>query len=154
MNKQGYNLDNYRQEFKQYLIAEKKSSNTIRNYLSDLRHFFGWLSVDYGDLRLNQVGSEIIEAYRQSLIEDETPTKTINRRLSTLRLFFKFCISQNWIKKNPAKKITNFDGKKDSLKELSRQFFISLKKTGRGEKEINVFQQDIQEFSQIISSNI
>lgn len=152
MDKQAYNLDNYRQEFKQYLVAEKKSVSTIRNYLSDLRYFFGWLNVNIGALRLNQIKNETIEAYRKSLIEDKAPKKTINRRLSTLRLFFKFCISQDWIKENPAKKIANFNGQKDSLKELSRQFLLSLEKKKIKEKDRSAFQQDIQEFSQIISS--
>jgi len=153
MDKQGYNLDNYRREFKQYLVAVKKSANTIRNYLSDLRHFFGWLNVNFSALRLNQIKNDTVRAYRESLIEDKAPIKTVNRRLSTLRLFFKFCISQDWIKENPAKKIINFNGEKKSLNEISYQFFHSLEKERAGEEEISVYRQDIQEFSQIISSN-
>jgi len=154
MTNQPYNPDNYRQEFRQYLIAVKKSANTIRNYLSDLRYFFGWLNVNFGALALNQIKNETIRAYRGALIEDGIPTKTINRRLSTLRLFFKFCVGQDWIKENPVKKIANFSGKKNSLAELSSQFFLSLKKKGVDEKKISVYQQDIQEFSKIISSHI
>ena len=31
-------------EFKSYLESEKISANTIKNYLSDTRHFLNWLS--------------------------------------------------------------------------------------------------------------
>src|SRR3989344_9210507 len=38
-----YNLSNLEPKFKNFLLAENISVISIRNYLSDVRHFFGWL---------------------------------------------------------------------------------------------------------------
>ena len=41
MDKQ-YNFYNFEASFKKFLLAENVSPITLKNYLSDLRHFLGW----------------------------------------------------------------------------------------------------------------
>jgi site-specific recombinase XerD len=45
--------------------------------------------------------------YKNYLVQNQLPISTVNRRLSTLRTFGGFCLSQAWITENPAKKLTN-----------------------------------------------
>lgn len=101
-----YNLYNLEASFKQFLLAGNVSPITLKNYLSDYRHFIGWSQsitseVEHMDIKL-------IQQYKNYLISNNLPIKTVNRRLSTVRKFCSFCISQGWMKENPAKKITNF----------------------------------------------
>lgn len=140
MNKQ-YNLYNLEASFKQYLLAgikyrhsgkesqtttpesdfghappAKMTNITIKNYLSDFRHFAGWLLNQNSyelitDNQYNQLAAlltiKVIEDYKNYLTKNNVPRKTINRRLSTIRKFCSFCISQGWMKENPAKQVIN-----------------------------------------------
>lgn len=108
-----YNVSILEALFKKYLLAEKVSPLTLKNYLSDLRHFLGWLIITIKIDKFNT--SEFInvftfhniQTYKDYLLAKDTPIITVNRRLSTLRKFCSFCINQAWIKENPAKKINN-----------------------------------------------
>src|SRR3989344_3869982 len=120
---EGYNFYNLEALFHQFLLAGNKkiSPVTIKNYLSDLRHFLGWLvlrlktsgiSIKITDtFQPPELASHLSESnlrhYRAYLVENEIPLSTINRRLSTLRKFCSFFISQRWLNENPAKKINN-----------------------------------------------
>ncbi len=125
----GYNLYNLVENFKKWLVAEKTakgtplSKATLKNYTSDLRHFLGWsvlkLKVQSSKLKVDEIKNltpqeflgfitkEFIEEYKQYLASNKIPLKTVNRRLSTLRKFFSFCIDQGWIEENPAKRVKN-----------------------------------------------
>ena len=108
-----YNLCNLEASFKQFLLAGNKNlvlhTNTVKNYLSDLRHFIGWSQLLASNIPMNQIlSTSTIISYKEYLMKNNVPAKTINRRLSTLRKFCTFCISQGWITENPAKKIRNF----------------------------------------------
>jgi len=114
-----YNLDNFEAAFRNFLIIQRVSPATLKNYLSDFRHFCGWLSLHISSNHteyLNTVNQNtifsffsisLIEQYKLHLITNNLPDKTVNRRLSTVRKFCSFAIDQGWIKENPAKKVTN-----------------------------------------------
>lgn len=106
-----YNLDNFEAGFREFLILEKVAPVTLKNYLSDLRHFLGWIVSEFRvrklEFRIDVIDINFILSYRNYLSQNQIPLKTINRRLSTLRKFFSFCILQGWITKNPTKHITN-----------------------------------------------
>ncbi len=112
-----YNLYNLEPQFKLFLVNLNKSSSTIKNYLSDYRHFTGWIMSnikqtstpainDLADF-IKLLTSETIKAYRKYLISINLPQKTINRRLSTVRIFCTFCLNQGWLTENPSANIGN-----------------------------------------------
>lgn len=129
-----YNLSNYQTQFTEYLLAENISSITLKNYRSDLKHFFSWVAKNNSSHEIPEmITFEAITSYRQYSAENNAPLKTINRRLSTLRKFCTFCISQGWLSENPAKKVINLTAKTDptSLK-LSHFAEASRDKCGAG----------------------
>ncbi len=87
--------------FKSFLLSCNKSRITIKNYLSDIRYFLGWL---YGENKtvadplksLGSITKNKLLAYRLYLIECNIPKTTINRRLSALR-FFIFALHEKGI---------------------------------------------------------
>src|SRR3990167_8083174 len=132
----GYNLYNVEPQFRKFLAAENISAISLKNYLSDFRHFAAWLdfylsshsviprdhSVILSEAKDPDAGiivsvltPEILSEYRGYLVENKFTHKTINRRLSTVRRFCSFCISQGWLKENPAKKISNIGQNFSSL---------------------------------------
>lgn len=182
-----YNLDNLEALFKEYLIAgiEKTKINidktkkkalkkvSIKNYLSDLRHFLGWLifylrshnqvslipSGDELDREIEvikKINLKIIESYRNYLWENKIPIKTINRRLSTLRKFFSFCLSQGWLNENPAKQIQNLrlKTKENQLnlekEKILNQFKADLLKENIPQDKVISYLKDIEEFFTIV----
>src|SRR3989339_906542 len=117
-----YNLYNLEAPFKQYLTAGNQKAISIKNYLSDFRHFAGWLMSKggHGGPPLQEpITLNDISEYKSYLESNNIPHKTINRRLSTLRKFCSFCISQGWMKENPAKRISNVLPSRATLSERS-----------------------------------
>jgi site-specific recombinase XerD len=149
-----YNLYNLEASFKKYLLAENKNSLTIKNYLSDLRHFTGWLIFKFRiqnsdfdlESRISEIFSlETITEYKAYLVENRLPAKTVNRRLSTVRKLCSFCISQGWIKENPAKHIPNFQSEAEKT-GLIEEYRIFLIKKGLDSQTINSSLRDTEEF--------
>lgn len=132
-----YNLYNLEPNFKNFLIAENVSRSTLKNYLSDFRHFAGWLSNNqsYKSLSLSNsslssptdvlklIDFSFIEFYKLYLINAHIPIKTINRRLSAIRCFFKYCINQNLITSNACKNVSNISKATSNMK---LPIFLSL----------------------------
>lgn len=96
--------DSIKISFIKYLDNLDISSNSHKNYRSDLNHFTGWLI-----LRVRAFGSfieslsdgvpflnkNLSKEYRSYLAENKISFKTINRRLSTLRHLSKFMVLSN-----------------------------------------------------------
>lgn len=157
-----YNLYNLQASFKKYILSgnAKLSPVSIRNYQSDLRHFLGWYvfylkaSPKYtrflGDFESDSslfsiLDEKIVEEYKQYLRLNRIPFKTINRRLSTLRKFCSFCISQGWLRDNPAKKIAN-SGTVKEYKFFLNEFKGALEKDELIPLEIRGVVSDVEEF--------
>jgi len=169
-----YNLYNTEALFKTFLYAGKISPVSLKNYLSDIRHFFGWLTFrtqhQIGSKKIDEnniiglISLSIVEEYKSYLIDNNIPLKTVNRRLSTLRKFCSFCISQGWLKENPAKKIQNlkFRVKKQTdlinevkidTEKIVAQFKEELLKT-QNIKQVNILINDVKEFLSSSDINI
>lgn len=50
---------------------------------------------------LKHVNPKVLNSYKDYLLSNNTPLKTINRRFSSLRRFGQFCKSQNWFPSTP-----------------------------------------------------
>ena len=112
-----YNSYNLETTFRKYLQSKNRSPATIKNYLSDYRHFNGWLL-----LKLKQTDANISEfytklpkyltvenlkQYKYFLIVNNVCSTTINRRLASLRAFVTHCQKNNWVANNPMATIHN-----------------------------------------------
>ena len=161
----GYNLYNFEPTFREYLSAViKLSPISIKNYLSDFRFFCGWFEGNSDEDQsawedeksvLKSVTESTIEAYKQYLIDNKLPVKTINRRLSSLRKFGEFALSQGWIDANPARKIRNHglkDRSKDNEKIAMNEFKSYLNNQHLSDAQIEALTNDVNEFFSIISS--
>lgn len=168
MDKQ-YNFSNLEASFRSFLVAENKNVVSIKNYLSDLRHFFGWFSLYLKSKQIDSVlpnniqflTVQMIEEYKSYLIVNKIPNQTINRRFSTIRKFCSFCISQGWLKTNPAKQIKNIDLKSQAKnakniekKSIISDFFEEINKKYSNLDERNLIIDDVAEFHNIINSII
>lgn len=165
-----YNFYNLEAPFRKFLDSgnRKMSSISISNYISDLRHFFGWIvltiknradspglaSSEFSEVLSKFLTEGTVRDYMAYLRANNIPIRTINRRLSTLRKFCTFCIEQNWIKTNPAKVINNvMELKQKSItKDPLSDFSDYLMKHEEDQSVAKTLIEDIREFF-VISSN-
>jgi site-specific recombinase XerD len=107
------------EEFKSYLLHSKKkhSKTTIKNYVADINKFIKWTQ-ENSQLKYNpsKTTAETIQLYKLRLNKDKIALSSIERYLSSLRLFFTFLKSKNLINQNPFDSlINNTKNTKDSL---------------------------------------
>lgn len=87
--------------FLEMMVAEKGASvNTIKAYESDLLHFFTIINKE-----ADRVKKDDVSEFVQKLSVDGFRQKSIARKISTLREFFKFLFSEKEIKENPCSNI-------------------------------------------------
>jgi hypothetical protein len=88
----------YLQEFKKYISLQTASSNTIKNYLSDLRLFLFFITQNQ-HLALDSqhipsyINDDFIVRYEEFLSVTNPPA-TAKRRISSLKKFIDYCATQ------------------------------------------------------------
>lgn len=105
------------EEFLKMMAAEKGAAiNTLEAYERDLRQF-----TEFCGSNLKEFSAEDIAAFVRDLSSRGMAAKTISRKLSAVREFFKFLYSENEIKINPALNIQSPKQQKPLPKFLSEQ---------------------------------
>jgi integrase/recombinase XerC len=91
------------QSFLDYLKFEKRySQHTISAYESDLVQFFGYLQHQYNGVELRDITASFIRSWLAALMnEEEMKAKSINRKISSLKSYFKFQLRMGTIEKMP-----------------------------------------------------
>lgn len=93
--------------FLEYLQYEKKySAHTILSYKNDLTQFFHFLNAETNTINLSEINHQLVRAWIADLMANEIAAKSVNRKLSSLKTFFKYLQKQGLIKINPLSKIT------------------------------------------------
>ncbi len=113
-----YNLGILEALFKDSLIAENCSPNTRKNYLSDIRHFLQWMQWTFSDkfevqedgisLFIELFHRHTVDGYLQYLGKKRVPVRSVNRKLSSLRRFSRFCQSRGYLEQNPTDNLSNW----------------------------------------------
>ena len=94
------------QPFIDYLKFEKRySQHTILSYETDLTGFFDYIAMQYGEMPLTSLTHIYIRGWLASLKDEGLTSKSINRKISTLRSFFKFQQKMGLVRQTPMNKI-------------------------------------------------
>ena len=89
-------------EFLNYLTFQKRySRHTIISYQNDLTGFFDFVVLQYNSLNLPDISASVVRSWLASLKGDKIASKTINRKISTLKSFFKYQLKMNKIEVSP-----------------------------------------------------
>ena len=89
-------------QFISYIEAEKRFSPlTVEAYQSDMDQFAHFLKDEYGIDDLTQVKTTTVKSYIVHLKEEGLANRSINRKMSTLRTFYKYCLRENLMEKSP-----------------------------------------------------
>lgn len=92
--------------FLKYLEYERRySSHTITSYHSDLSQFHSFLKSNFQTDDLKEANHGIIRAWLVDLSEQEIQSTSINRKIATLRSFYKYLLKYDHISQDPTWKL-------------------------------------------------
>lgn len=129
---------------KNFVTLKNASIHSLRGYATDLNAFQKFLheyweledptSIQFKDLTvketasfpLKQVTKQTIRRFLSHLYENQMGSKTIMRRLSSLRSFFKFARQSQWIDSNPMEDIDSPKREKKLPVSLSYEEVLRL----------------------------
>ena len=90
------------ERFIQYIQSEKRySEHTIAAYKRDLDQFSLFLEKKYGIKDILTVNSEIVRSYIIDLKDEDLKNRSINRKISSLRSFYNYCLREKQISVTP-----------------------------------------------------
>ena len=94
------------QSFLDYLKFERRySAHTIRSYQDDLRQFGEYLKKDYDEILIVKTDHVTVRSWLAQLKENDISAKSINRKISSLKSFFKYHLKAGTITRSPMGKI-------------------------------------------------
>lgn len=99
--------------FFKYLQYEKRvSPHTILAYQNDLNQFQNFLTQNFPDYNIQSVDHGIIRAWIVTLSDQKTLPQSINRKIASLRSYYKHLLREEVISKDPMMKIRVLKTKK------------------------------------------
>jgi integrase/recombinase XerC len=94
------------QSFLDYLKFEKRYSvHTITSYQADLTDFIDYLNTELGGVSLKDVNHSFVRSWLAGLKDKELSAKSINRKISSLKSFFKYHLKIGNIDVTPMAKV-------------------------------------------------
>ena len=88
--------------FRDYLLLEKNySPHTVNAYLNDIVFFQSFLQKEFEQDTLNEVNYSQIRSWIVSLVDDGISNTSVNRKVSSLKSFYRFLLKTKQIEASP-----------------------------------------------------
>lgn len=108
------------ESFLSYLEVEKRSSShTLKAYEHDLEQFEAWCRFQYDLADISNASTDMVRDWIMDMNEEGLGVKTINRRISSLRSFYKFLIRTGDIENSPVQYIKSLKAPKRVVRTVS-----------------------------------
>lgn len=99
-------MDISRNSFLEYLQYEKRfSQHTLLAYAGDLSQFTQYLQETYEIKTVQEITHTVIRSWIVSMMEEKISPRSVNRKITTLKTFYKFLLRQQVVTENPMLKI-------------------------------------------------
>lgn len=90
------------EKFISHLVVEKRySKHTVLSYKNDILQFESYLKIQYELDTFKDVSFGIARSWLSTLVDDRYAVSTVNRKLSSLKSFYKYLKQQGVIQVNP-----------------------------------------------------
>ena len=92
--------------FLDYITFEKRySPNTVNAYHTDLDQFFIFIRDQYELTDINKVDYQVVRSWIVHLMDNKVTTRSVNRKITTLKTYFRFLIKEGVVKENPMNRV-------------------------------------------------
>lgn len=96
----------YKEKFLHYLLHEKRySAHTIKSYETDLQQFILFLADEFQVSSAKNVNFQLIRTWIATLLNNNISARSVNRKITTLKTYFRFLMNEDVIKVSPMQKI-------------------------------------------------
>ena len=96
----------YLEDFINYIKSEKRfSKHTITSYETDLYQFFNYIEAECQITNPKDVSFKLIRNWISSLLENNLKSTSVNRKISSLKSYYKFLLVSNFVETNPTLKL-------------------------------------------------
>ena len=96
----------YLEDFINYIKSEKRfSKHTITSYETDLNQFFNYIEAECQITNPKDVSFKLIRNWISSLLENNLKSTSVNRKISSLKSYYKFLLVSNYVETNPTLKL-------------------------------------------------
>jgi len=93
-------------DFIQYISFGKRySQHTLKAYVNDLNAYAGFLSSEYELNKPEQASQDMIRTWIMQMMDEGYSPRSLNRKISTLKSFYRYLLREGRIEKNPAANI-------------------------------------------------
>ena len=100
--------------FLKYLSFEKRySKHTVEAYRKDLQQFSDFVATDFEIVDLEEIHHTHIRGFVVSLMDGGLSAKSVNRKIATLKSFYKFLLAREYVELNPTTRIKPLKTEKD-----------------------------------------
>jgi len=114
-------------KFTDYLNLEKSySPNTIKAYYTDLNDFKKFSKSNFDNINIEDCNYSIIRSWIVELVNNGNSNRTVNRKISSLKSFFKFLIKTDLIKSSPLEEHIPLKQEKKIQVPFSKEEITSL----------------------------
>jgi integrase/recombinase XerC len=94
----------YKDLFKQYLVSEKRfSPHTVEAYLNDIKQYLEFC--EKNSVNSLTTNHKIIRTWIVSMLKLEYSTRSVNRKISSIKTYYKFLKRSELIETDPSQKI-------------------------------------------------
>jgi integrase/recombinase XerC len=102
----------FNEQFEHYLMHEKRfSQHTVLAYMKDLEQFYELLGLT-SDQEIIELTHRNLRGYLVALVDLQLENTSVNRKISSIKTFFRFLRQQGFVSINPAQKIKSLKQKK------------------------------------------
>jgi integrase/recombinase XerC len=128
--------------FLDYLKYEKRySPHTVISYQNDIRAFYEYLQAAFGEMTIGEINHSLVRSWLASMKERKISAKSINRKISSLRSFFKYHLKRGHLASSPmGQVIAPKIGKRLPVfvrEDEARQLIASLNSSAEDWKTLN-----------------
>jgi len=98
----------YKDLFLKYLQFEKRFSiNTVKSYSIDLNQFLYFIENQFNISEPENADEKVIRSWVVYLMENGLSSLSVNRKISTLKTFYKFLLQNEYIHSNPMDRVVS-----------------------------------------------
>jgi site-specific recombinase XerD len=130
------NLLDAQAKFTENLRANGKAHATVIAYSKDIEQLADFLSKRSKTL-LSEVVPEDLEAFKELLKKQRYTSKSISRKINSIKAFFRFCVSEGLVEGNPTQEISQPKFDQTPPRILSRLEYRALRDSCRADARMH-----------------